>query len=203
MESFFDSMQIEPLERRNWHTRAELASASSHGSLRSANRIRRHSALGYLRLAHPQQRLPVTWPRTARRTSASTIPDRPRRPRPKPPNDPRPPRSRMSSRPLPWRPRSGSSPPLPPRLPDARHDSGDRVVGHFQGSHILGNLSVNSAGALSAVQDQDHGAGVGPDCPASVDIGRHGRTARCPLEPPRVQCRVGCPDSERCSGVWM
>lgn len=48
MESFFGSMQIELLDRRNWHTRAELANAIFEWIEAFYNPLRRHSALGYL-----------------------------------------------------------------------------------------------------------------------------------------------------------
>jgi putative transposase len=48
IESFFGSLQIELLDRRNWATRAELASAIFEWIEAFYNPIRRHSALGYL-----------------------------------------------------------------------------------------------------------------------------------------------------------
>ena len=48
MESFFGSMQIELLDRRNWATRAELANAIFEWIEAFYNPIRRHSSLGYL-----------------------------------------------------------------------------------------------------------------------------------------------------------
>lgn len=44
-ESFFGSMQIELLDRRNWHAREELASAIFEWIEAFYNPIRRHSAL--------------------------------------------------------------------------------------------------------------------------------------------------------------
>lgn len=48
MESFFGSMQIELLDRRDWPTRAELATALFEWIEAFYNPKRRHSALGYL-----------------------------------------------------------------------------------------------------------------------------------------------------------
>ena len=48
MESFFGSMQIELLDRRDWATRAELANAIFEWIEAFYNPIRRHSSLGYL-----------------------------------------------------------------------------------------------------------------------------------------------------------
>jgi putative transposase len=48
MESFFGSMQIEPLDRLSWVTGAELASAIFEWIEGFYNPIRRHSAVGYL-----------------------------------------------------------------------------------------------------------------------------------------------------------
>lgn len=48
MESFFGSMQIELLDRRDWSTRAELAGAIFEWIEAYYNPTRRHSALGYL-----------------------------------------------------------------------------------------------------------------------------------------------------------
>jgi putative transposase len=47
MESFFGSMQIELLDRRDWRTRAELANAIFEWIEAFYNPIRRHSSLGY------------------------------------------------------------------------------------------------------------------------------------------------------------
>jgi putative transposase len=47
MESFFGSMQIELLDRRDWATRAELATAIFEWIEGFYNPIRRHSSLGY------------------------------------------------------------------------------------------------------------------------------------------------------------
>ena len=48
MESFWSSMQIELLNRRNWRTRLELANAMFEYIEIFHNRQRRHSQLGYL-----------------------------------------------------------------------------------------------------------------------------------------------------------
>lgn len=48
MESFFGSMQIELLDRRQWATRAELANALFEWIEAFYNPRRRHSAIGYL-----------------------------------------------------------------------------------------------------------------------------------------------------------
>ena len=48
VESFFGSMQIELLDRRQWSTRAELAAAIFEWIEAFYNPTRRHSALGYL-----------------------------------------------------------------------------------------------------------------------------------------------------------
>jgi transposase InsO family protein len=48
MESFFGSMQLEPLDRRPWATRQELANAIFEWMEAFYNPIRRHSALGNL-----------------------------------------------------------------------------------------------------------------------------------------------------------
>lgn len=47
MESFWSSMQIEPLNRKRWKTRVELANAIFEFIEIFYNRQRRHSALGY------------------------------------------------------------------------------------------------------------------------------------------------------------
>lgn len=48
MESFFGSMQIELLDRRNWPTRTQLATAIFEWIEAFYNPVRRHSALDYL-----------------------------------------------------------------------------------------------------------------------------------------------------------
>jgi putative transposase len=48
MESFFGSMQIELLDRRDWPTRNDLANAIFEWIEAWYNPSRRHSALGYL-----------------------------------------------------------------------------------------------------------------------------------------------------------
>lgn len=48
MESFWGSMQLEVLDRRDWSTRAELANAMFDWIEAFYNPTRRHSALGYL-----------------------------------------------------------------------------------------------------------------------------------------------------------
>jgi putative transposase len=48
MESFFGSLQIELLDRRNWATRAELANAIFEWIEAFYNPIRGHSSPGYL-----------------------------------------------------------------------------------------------------------------------------------------------------------
>jgi transposase InsO family protein len=48
MESFWSRMQVEPLNRRRWHTRIELANAMFEYIEIFHNRQRRHSPIGYL-----------------------------------------------------------------------------------------------------------------------------------------------------------
>ena len=47
MESFFGSLQIELLDRRDWATRAELANAIFEWIEAFYNPVRRHSGLDY------------------------------------------------------------------------------------------------------------------------------------------------------------
>lgn len=47
-ESFFASPQSAPLDRDQWHTRAELARLIFHHLEVPYNALRRHSTLGYL-----------------------------------------------------------------------------------------------------------------------------------------------------------
>ncbi len=47
MESFFGSMQIELLDRREWATKAELGTAIFEWIEAFYNPVRRHSGIGY------------------------------------------------------------------------------------------------------------------------------------------------------------
>ena len=86
------------------------------------------------------------------------------------PTGPAPPRSRGSSPRRPWRPHSGRSPPRPrPSLP--------MLSTTAPGVGAIVDPAGNSSGNLGVAEDQDHGTGMGPNCPPSVGIGRH-RPAR-------------------------
>ncbi|MBN9375426.1 MAG: transposase [Cellulomonas sp.] len=64
MESFWGSMQLELLDRRQWTTRAELAAAMFEWIEAFYNPVRRHSALGY-RSPVEYERLHLSSPQAA------------------------------------------------------------------------------------------------------------------------------------------
>lgn len=59
-ESFWSSMQNELLDQRGWSTRVELATAMFGWIEAFYNPARRHSVLGYLSPAEPEELLPRT-----------------------------------------------------------------------------------------------------------------------------------------------
>ncbi len=62
MESFWSSMQIEPLNRGKWRTRVDLASAISDYIEILYNRQRRHSGISYVSAVEHELRYEASVP---------------------------------------------------------------------------------------------------------------------------------------------